>query len=163
MSESARYEPYYVFFLQPVGVLYAKFGSEELSSWYANESFWDATSAWLQVILTMGDSELNAPLLPEIFGVSKGGNPSGKGDASPTQNDRVATSEAVQDGSSADHSKNLLSNKSKEGWKFQPLMLLSRRGFQDAKHHSEGKSIPQKYQIHPLSSKTLNYLFYWNK
>jgi hypothetical protein len=86
----------------------------------------------------MGDSELNAPLLSEIFGVSKGGNPSGKGDASPTQNDRAATSEAVQDGSSADHSKNLLSNKSKEGWKFQPHMLLSRSGFHDAKHHSEG-------------------------
>ncbi|CAK9237560.1 unnamed protein product [Sphagnum troendelagicum] len=86
----------------------------------------------------MGDSELNAPLLPEIFGVSKGGNPSGKGDASPTQNGRAATSEAVRDGSSADDYKNLLSNKSKEGWKFQPHMLLSRRGFHDAKHHSEG-------------------------
>jgi hypothetical protein len=163
VSESAWYEPYCVFFLQPIGVLYAKFGSEELSSWSAYESFWDAISAWLQVLLTMGDSELNAPLLPEIFGVSEGGNPSGKGDASPTQNGRAATSEAVRDGSSADHYKNLLSNKSKEGWKFQPHMLLSRRGFHDAKHHSEGKSIPQKYQIHPLSSKTLNYVFYWNK
>jgi hypothetical protein len=112
------------------------------------------------VILTMGDSELNEPLLPEIFGVSKGGNPSGNGDASPTQNDRAATSEAVRDGSSADHDKILLSNKSKEGWKFQPHMLLSRSGFHDAKQQSEGKSIPQKYQIHPLSSKTLNYVLY---